>query len=188
MQNPRTSASLQALVIAVLILFVGNCALAKKALPERPIDINAATAKELEELPGVGPTTANAIVLFRTRSGRFHRVEDLLSIRGISEPKLKRMRPYITLGLPAQPVKVAGGAPKTAPQPQTAKPTANSGPSNPVPGSQWAFRISCSTASCPPLLHRSVRHCPYRCARASQPAIDSRTTRPVVPDHTPAAV
>jgi competence protein ComEA len=81
-------------------------AFAKKPPPAKPIDINVATAKELEELPGVGPTTAKAIILFRTRSGRFRRVDDLLAIRGISEPKLKNMRRYITLGPPpASPAK-----------------------------------------------------------------------------------
>ncbi|HUA01769.1 MAG TPA: helix-hairpin-helix domain-containing protein [Candidatus Aquilonibacter sp.] len=74
--------------------------IAKKTPPAHPIDINTATVKQLEQLPGVGPTTAKAIVEFRTRAGRFQRVTDLLVIRGISESKLKKMRPYITVGPP----------------------------------------------------------------------------------------
>jgi len=81
------------------LVFAGS-ALAKKTPPAHPIDINTATIKELEQLPGVGPTTAKAIVEFRTRSGRFRRVNDLLVIRGISESKLKKMRPYITIAPP----------------------------------------------------------------------------------------
>jgi competence protein ComEA len=77
-------------------------ALAKKVPPAHPIDLNTATVKELEQLPGVGPTTAKAIVDFRTKAGRFRRVSDLLVIRGISEAKLKKMRPYITIGPPAK--------------------------------------------------------------------------------------
>jgi competence ComEA-like helix-hairpin-helix protein len=77
-------------------------AFAAKNPPTHPIDINLASAKELEELPGVGPTTAKAIIQFRTKSGRFHRPEDLLAIRGISETKLAKMRPYITVGAPPQ--------------------------------------------------------------------------------------
>lgn len=86
----------------VLICFVagGGIALAKKPLPDHPIDLNAASAKELEELPGIGPTAANAIINFRLKSGRIRRVEDLLAIRGISETKLKKIRPYVTLGSP----------------------------------------------------------------------------------------
>jgi competence ComEA-like helix-hairpin-helix protein len=89
------------LILAALCCMIGQgSALAKKQLPAKPIDINAATVKELEELPGVGPTTAKAIVLFRMRSGRFRRVDDLLAIRGISEAKLRNMRRYVTLGPP----------------------------------------------------------------------------------------
>lgn len=83
---------------AVLFLTLAAPAAASKTPPTHPIDINAASAKELEELPGVGPTTAKAIIQFREKTGRFRRVEDLLAIRGISEAKLARMRPYITVG------------------------------------------------------------------------------------------
>ncbi len=86
-----------AAVILVAILSFSTNSLAKKKLPAHPIDLNTATVKELEQLPGVGPTTANAIVDFRSKGGRFRRVTDLLVIRGISEAKLKKMRPYITV-------------------------------------------------------------------------------------------
>ena len=81
--------------------------LVAKNPPTHKIDINSASAKELEELPGVGPATAKAIIQFRTKSGSFHRVEDLLAIHGISETKLAKMRPYITVGTPTPPKKVA---------------------------------------------------------------------------------
>ncbi|MGC2331258.1 MAG: helix-hairpin-helix domain-containing protein [Candidatus Acidiferrales bacterium] len=54
-------------------LVLSCAAFAKKTPPSHPIDINTATMKELEQLPGVGSTTAKAIVEFRTRSGRFER-------------------------------------------------------------------------------------------------------------------
>src|ERR1035437_9210410 len=69
---------------ATLFLASATPAPAKKTPPKHPIDINLASAKELEELPGVGPTTAKAIIQFREKTGRFRRVEDLLAIRGIS--------------------------------------------------------------------------------------------------------
>jgi competence ComEA-like helix-hairpin-helix protein len=89
-------------LFAALTFFVviAGPVFAKKALPAHPIDLNTATVKELEQLPGVGPTTAKAIVDFRSKGGRFRRVTDLLVIRGISEAKLKKMRPYITVGPP----------------------------------------------------------------------------------------
>jgi competence ComEA-like helix-hairpin-helix protein len=90
-----------ALNLGVLVILASAvAAFAKKVPPTHPIDLNTATVKELEQLPGVGPTTAKAIVDFRSKAGRFRRVSDLLVIRGISEAKLKKMRPYITIGPP----------------------------------------------------------------------------------------
>jgi comEA protein len=82
----------------IVCLALGGPAFGKKTPPAHPVDLNAATVKELEELPGIGPTTAKAIVEFRTKSGRFRRVEDLLAIRGISETKLEKLRPYVVVG------------------------------------------------------------------------------------------
>ncbi len=56
------------------------------------IDINSATAGELEALPGVGPVLAQRIVAYRDERGPFRAVEDLLDIPGIGEAKLSQMR------------------------------------------------------------------------------------------------
>jgi len=88
----------------------------KKKAPDHPIDLNAANEKELEELPGVGPTTAKAIIDFREKSGRFKRVEDLLVIRGISEAKLKKMRPYLVVGPEPKPVTEPSSTTKSPPK------------------------------------------------------------------------
>lgn len=53
-----------------------------------PIDLNSATASDLETLPGIGPATAAAIVDHREATGRFQQVADLLDVRGIGEAKL----------------------------------------------------------------------------------------------------
>ncbi len=87
-------------VSCLFVLVTATVSAQKKQPPSTPVDINVANIKELEQLPGVGATTAKAIIDFRTKSGRFHRVEDLLVIRGISETKLKKMRPYVTVGPP----------------------------------------------------------------------------------------
>lgn len=77
-----------------------SMAAAEKHPPAKPIDLNLANVKELQELPGVGPVTAQRIIDMREKSGRFHRVEDLLAIRGISQKRLDAMRPYITVSAP----------------------------------------------------------------------------------------
>jgi competence protein ComEA len=74
--------------------------LLKSSPPAKPIDLNAATIKELEELPGVGQVTAQRIIEARQKSGRFHRVEDLLAIRGISTKRLEALRPYVRVSPP----------------------------------------------------------------------------------------
>ena len=53
------------------------------------INLNAASAKELETLPGIGPALAKRIIAFRERRHGFKRVEELLAIPGISEKKWK---------------------------------------------------------------------------------------------------
>jgi competence protein ComEA len=59
------------------------------------IDLNFATASDLESLPGVGPVLAERIVAFRTERGPFITVEDLLDVPGIGESKLASMRDAI---------------------------------------------------------------------------------------------
>lgn len=61
------------------------------------IDLNTATAAELEALPGVGPATAAAIVAHRDAHGPFSSVDGLLDVRGIGEAKLEQIRPMATV-------------------------------------------------------------------------------------------
>jgi len=113
-----SSISVSRLVVPLAIvacLGLAGAVFAKKVPPPlHSVDLNSATEKQLEQLPGVGPTTANAIIQFRVKSGRFRRVEDLLAIRGISETKLDKMRPYIIVG-PAPPPAKKPAPPPAAP-------------------------------------------------------------------------
>ncbi len=60
-----------------------------------PVDLNTATEQQLDELPGVGPATAAAIIAYRARAGRFATVEDLAEVRGIGPAKLEALRPLV---------------------------------------------------------------------------------------------
>lgn len=59
------------------------------------VDLNQATVAELDQLPGVGPSTARAIIDHRTRHGPFASVDDLLAVRGIGPAKLAELKPFV---------------------------------------------------------------------------------------------
>lgn len=61
------------------------------------VNINTATQAELEELPDVGPVTAQSILDFRAENGTFTAVEELLEVSGIGDATLAKMAPYVTL-------------------------------------------------------------------------------------------
>lgn len=61
------------------------------------ININTATATELEELPGIGPSYAKGIVDYRIQNGPFVRVDDLDKVKGIGPKTLEKLRPLVTL-------------------------------------------------------------------------------------------
>jgi competence protein ComEA len=63
-------------------LLLGGAAFAKKKPPAQPVNINAATAEELQLVPGIGPSTAEKILQMRKSYGSFKSVDDLLAIRG----------------------------------------------------------------------------------------------------------
>jgi competence ComEA-like helix-hairpin-helix protein len=96
-----------ALTFGLALLALCAALQAEKHPPAKPIDLNVANVKELQELPGVGPVTAQRIIDLREKSGRFHRVEDLLAVRGISQKKLDAMRPYVIVSAPPQPASPA---------------------------------------------------------------------------------
>ena len=71
---------------------------ASNATPERPpqrIDLNTATAAELETLPGVGPVVAARIIAYRDSVGRFPNTDALLAVKGVGPAMLKRVQPLV---------------------------------------------------------------------------------------------
>jgi competence protein ComEA len=65
--------------------------------PSTPLDLNTATEAQLETLPGIGPSLAQAIISERDREGGFHSVEDLRRVRGIGDVRFAQLRPLVTL-------------------------------------------------------------------------------------------
>ena len=63
------------------------------------VNVNTASAEELEKLPGIGPKGAQALVEDREKNGPYRAVDDLLRVKGIGPKKLEALRPLVTTGL-----------------------------------------------------------------------------------------
>ena len=86
------------LLAFVLCLSLPGMALAG----EDTIDLNAATAKQLEQLPGIGKEIAQRIVSYRKDNGAFKSVNELLRVKGIGKGKLAKVKELITIGIATQ--------------------------------------------------------------------------------------
>lgn len=61
------------------------------------IDINTASASELDTLEGIGPAIAERIIEYRTRNGSFKSIDELCEVSGISNNTLRKIKDYIVL-------------------------------------------------------------------------------------------
>jgi len=86
------------LFCCVFLLLVCGSLQAKKKPPLHPINLNSANSTELQEVPGIGPVTADKILKMRKSYGPFKSVDDLRVIKGIGPKRLEKMRKYLTVG------------------------------------------------------------------------------------------
>jgi competence protein ComEA len=70
---------------------------ATKTSVEQRVNINSASARELEKLPGIGEAIAERIVQHRQQFGPFRRVEHVMMVQGISEAKFRAIREMISV-------------------------------------------------------------------------------------------
>src|SRR5947209_4300392 len=70
---------------------------AVKPVSVTPVDINTASAKELDALPGIGAKTAALIVEYREKNGPFKKVEELMNVRGVGEKSFLKLKPQLTV-------------------------------------------------------------------------------------------
>jgi len=62
------------------------------------VNLNVASAEQLEALPGIGPRAAQRILEFRAKNGGFKKIEDLMKVQGIGERSFLRLKPLVTVG------------------------------------------------------------------------------------------
>ena len=61
------------------------------------VNLNTASATDLEGLPGIGAKTAARIVEYRQKNGPFKKVEELMNVRGVGEKNFLKLKPQITV-------------------------------------------------------------------------------------------
>lgn len=61
------------------------------------VNINSASKEELTKIPGVGESKANAIIKYRTKKGKFKKIEDIMKISGIKKAAFEAMEDYIKI-------------------------------------------------------------------------------------------
>ncbi len=99
-------------LIALAVLFVSTPGAEARQTPAQEaaaktasgslINLNSATAAELEKLPGVGPAMSARILEYRQKSGGFKKIEELMNVKGIGEKSFLKLKALVTIA----PVKV----------------------------------------------------------------------------------
>ena len=62
------------------------------------VNINTASASDIEGLPGIGTKTAARIVEYRQKNGPFKKIEELMNVRGVGEKNFLKLKPQLTVG------------------------------------------------------------------------------------------
>lgn len=61
------------------------------------VNVNTASSKALQKLPGIGPTYADRIIKYRQTNGAFDDMDELLKIKGIGKKRLAKIKPFVKL-------------------------------------------------------------------------------------------
>ncbi len=89
--------ALTLLALAGVVLAAGTAPAADDSGISGVVNVNTASAEELQLLPGIGEARARAVIEARKRRGGFKAVDELVEVKGIGEAALKRMRPHVAV-------------------------------------------------------------------------------------------
>jgi len=82
----------------------GKAAAPAAQAPVFPVDVDRATAAELDALPGIGPALAARIIAYRDSVGSFGSLDALCEVRGVGPAMSRRLSPLVTFSAPSRPV------------------------------------------------------------------------------------
>jgi competence protein ComEA len=85
------------LLCAAILLLVATAGFSADARTSAKgvVNINTATADELQLLPRIGPALSERIINFRETNGPFETVDELVAVKGIGERSLENLRPFV---------------------------------------------------------------------------------------------
>ncbi|RJP27450.1 MAG: hypothetical protein C4536_13930 [Actinobacteria bacterium] len=106
--GPLTEADLEKLNLAQVVQDGQKIAVPLQGAAENPdapgaektgkkVNLNTSSQRELEELPGIGPTLAERIIAYRERKGGFSSVDELKQVSGIGDKKLEEIRDLVEI-------------------------------------------------------------------------------------------
>ena len=110
----RTTLASVSLFVLIIVMLAAPPAGAQKQRPNESaatasavakVDLNTASAEELESLPGIGPRTSELIIEYREKNHGFKKIEELMNVRGIGERSFLNLRALIMV----TPVKASQG-------------------------------------------------------------------------------
>lgn len=106
----KTEVTRVTLIAAALLCLLTTAAVAarqEQAAAQKPtINLNTATLDQLTTLPGIGAKTAERILEYRTKSGGFKKIEELMNVKGIGEKSFLKIKPLVSV--PAKAEKTSG--------------------------------------------------------------------------------
>ena len=89
----------RAKIVCVLVLCLGLAfssvsVLAQKSSPvaSEKVNLNSANAEQLQSLPGIGPAIAKNILDYRSKVGKFNKIEEIINVKGIGEKKFQKIK------------------------------------------------------------------------------------------------
>ena len=95
---PITALTVLLTAVPLPALAQAKGAAAPKAASTAVVNINTATAADLDSLPGIGAKTAARIVEYRQKNGPFKKIEELMNVRGVGEKNFLKLKPQLTVG------------------------------------------------------------------------------------------